>query len=339
MHNLRWLVLLIVCFVVPIARGQSHGGAGWGMSTGGGLGTVHVRVVFDNDSKAGANLLVRLMRGSSSSPVETTYTNDMGQADFRMVPVGEYNVEVSGEGIETTRSSPFEVDERKVTQSEYVVVKHAGEGGPKPLESKSAAVSAADLNVPSKARKEFDKANQAMAIQDNKKALEHLHKALAIAPRYVTAYNNLGVLYARMNDVPHEQEALEKAISLDPHFGPALLNLGRLCVLQKNFPSAEELLSRAVGADPTNPESLMLLADSEFMDQHYDAAIGSAQKAHGVADKHPSFVHYIAARAYQRENRQPEALAEFQVFLQEEPKGPRADYVRRDVARMQNRAQ
>ena len=60
---------------------------------------------------------------------------------------------------------------------------------------------------------------------------------------------------------------------------------------------------------------------------------------HAAAQEHPSFVHYIAARAYQQENRQPEALAEFQRFLQEEPKGPRADHVRGDIAKIEANSQ
>jgi tetratricopeptide (TPR) repeat protein len=319
--------LLAVC-----AYGQFHGGSNGGVSIG--VGNVHVHVIFENDRKAGANLLVRLMKGSSSTPVDTTWTNEAGQANFSGIVVGQYNVEVTGDGIVTTRSPTFDVDERKVTQSQYVVVRRVEDAAPKPGEARAPSVSAADLNVPAKARKELDKASKAMDAQDNKKALEHLQKALAIAPRYVTAYNNLGVLYARMNDIPHEREALEKAISFDPHFGPALLNLGRLDVRQKAFSEAEDVLAKEVGIDPTNPESLMLLADAEYMDQHYDAAIGNAQKAHAVAEKHPSFVHYIAARAYQHENKTQQALAEFELFLQEEPKGPRADHVRGDIARI-----
>ena len=83
----------------------------------------------------------------------------------------------------------------------------------------------------------------------------------------------------------------------------------------------------------------MLLADAEYMDHHFDAAIASADQAHAASVDHPSFVHYIAARAYQQENQQAKALVEFQTFLKEEPKGPRADHVRGDIARIQQASQ
>ena len=76
--------------------------------------------------------------------------------------------------------------------------------------------------------------------------MELLNQAIAIYPQYVGAYNNLGVVYSRMNDTAHEQEALEKAISLDEHFAPACENLAKLYLRQKDFPQAETLLGKAL---------------------------------------------------------------------------------------------
>jgi tetratricopeptide (TPR) repeat protein len=331
MHHRRWFALVFTLLLSVCAQAQ-FGGSSMGAAPVS-SGNVHVHVVFDNDRSAGPNLQVRLMMGSSSMPVELTYTDDAGEAEFRGVPVGEYNVEVIGDGIVTTRSPTFDVDERKVTQSQYVVVHHVEDSGPKPLDARGPVVSVADLNVAPRARRELDRANHAMLDNDYKGSLKHLQKALVLAPRYATAFNNLGVLYARMNDPAHEREALEQAISIDDHFGPALLNLGKLCVRQRNFPQAEGLLERAAGIDPTNTEALMLLADAKYMDKRYDSAIADARLAHARA-AHSSFVHYIAARAYLHLNKPLLALAEFQTFLKEEPTGPRANQVRGDIARL-----
>ncbi len=335
MQHLRYFAPFLISFLVTTGQAQLRGGMG-GVTS---VGNVHIHVVLSNDRSAGPYLLVRLMEGSSNSVVSTTYTNDLGEAQFLGVPVGDYHVQISGDGIQPKDSDTFEVDERKLSQAQYVVVNKLEESGPKPLSAKSSTVSVSDLNVSPKARKEVDKANEEMALHNWKKALEHLNKAVTISPEYATAYNNMGVLYDKMNDIPHEEEALQKAVSLDGHFAPALLNYGKLCLRQKNPLEAETLLQRAASSDPNDVEIVTLLSFAEFMNRHFDAAINNAVQAHSSGREHSSFLHYIAARCYQQENQQQQALAQFQDFLQEEPKGPRADQVRADMAKMQDARQ
>ena len=328
----RWLVPFLFCLLIPQAQAQTRSRTG---GTSISTGNVHVHVVYADDHRATKNLLVQLMQGPSSTPVQTTYTNDAGKADFSNIPVGDYHVVVSGEGIETTDSAMFEVDARQISQSQYVTVRQIDASGPKPANPKSGTVSAADLNAPSKARKELDKANEAIAHQEWSKAAELLNRAIAIYPQYVAAYNNLGVAYGRMNDTAREQEALQKAISLDEHFVPACGNLAKLYLQLKKFAAAEALLGKALSVDPNNGQNLTLLADTQYMEGHYDAAIATAQRAHSLPNEPHSVVHYIAGKAYEQENRKQQALAEFQIFLTEEPAGARADHVRSDIAKMQ----
>lgn len=332
MRHLGCLAPVLISLLMPTAQAQFRSGAG-SISN---VGNVHIHVVFGNDQHAGGYLLVRLMNGSSNTVIATTYTDDRGEAQFLGVPVGIYHVQISGDGIQTKESDTFEVDDRKLSQAQYVVVSQVEEAGPKALSSQSSTVSARDLNVDPKARKEVDKANEEMAQHNWKKALEHLNKAIAIAPQYATAYNNLGVLYDKMNDIPHEEEALQKAVNLDGHFAPALLNYGKLCLRQKNPLEAETLLQRAASSDPNDVEIMTLLAFAEYLNRHFEAAIRDALQAHSSGRSHSPFLHYIAARAYQQENQQQQALAQFQDFLKEEPKGPRADQVRADIAKIQS---
>jgi tetratricopeptide (TPR) repeat protein len=329
-----WLVLTLFHSLLVPVQAQMRGGRGGGLSTG----NVHVHVVYADDRRTGANVQVVLMQGSSGTPIATTYTNDNGKADFRNLSVGEYRVVVSGEGIETTTSDLFEVDTRQVTQSEYVTVRKSQSSEGKAIASKHGTVSASELKIPEKARTQLDKANEAIVRQDWNEAVELLNKAIAIYPQYAMAYNNLGVVYARMNDVVHEQQALEKAVSLDPHFAPACQNLVKVYLRQKAYSQAGALLDKGLSADPNNTEYLALMADVQYMVGRYDAAINAAQKAHSLSNAHPSVAHYIAGMAYVQQKRRGQALAEFQMFLTEEPTGPRADHVRGDVAKMQSAA-
>ncbi len=323
--------LLALFFVIPI-YGQHRG-------SGIGSGSIQVHVTFTNSRHAGINLQVVLMEGSSNTPVATYTTNDMGVVEFGHIPVGEYHVVVSGDNIETTDSGIFEVDERKLAQSEEVAVRQKSTAADAAVPGAAPTVSAADLKVPDKARHEFDNANGAMMHQHWQKAVEHLQKAIGIDPTYASAYNNLGAVYARLKDEAHERQALEKALSLDDHLYQAMVNLAKLDIRLNDYVHAQPLLERAMAVDPTDPHSLMLLAYAQFFNQHYDAAIANVQKINAMPHDNMAFAHYIAARAYEHENRLQSAVAELQAFLKEEPAGARADHIRDEIRLLQRSQQ
>lgn len=328
----RRLLVLVVLLLAPYVLGQFRDS---------GTGNLKVRIMYpDGRPCCEVPARVQLFESSGSTPVDNTFTNDSGVIHFLSVRIGDYHIIVSGQGIQETDSGVFEVDERKTSQSLEITVKRSGEavagrGSP----SNTPTVSAADLNIPDSAKKEFDKANEFMAKQDWKKMIEQLNKALAIYPKYASAYNNLGVAYSRLGDRASEREALQKAVSLDEHFAPAYVNLARMEIVDHNFPNAETLLNKAVAGDPNNPQTLVLLANVELLDRHYDEAIANCRKVHSSPQNPHALVHYIAARALEHENRAAEAVGELQTFLQEEPLGDRADSVRKELAGLQNHVQ
>jgi tetratricopeptide (TPR) repeat protein len=196
-------------------------------------------------------------------------------------------------------------------------------------------VSAADLNIPESAKKEFDKASAQMAKKNWGKAIAGFNRALALYPDYAAAYNNLGVIYAKTGDRKTEREALQKAVALDDHLAVAYVNLGIMAIAERNFPEAENMLNKATSADPENTQTLVLLANAELLDKHYDQAISNCHKVHSMPHESQALIHYIAARALEHENRASEAVTEFQTFLKEEPSGPRAESVRGELTRLQ----
>jgi hypothetical protein len=318
----RRLLALVVLLLAPCALAQ----------LGNGTGNIRVRIVFENGRRCTTQVHIVLMASASTSPVGETYTNDECMAGFDDLAVGTYHMVITGEGIQDTDSGLFQVDSRKTSQFIYVTVKPVGQSGEGAKGSGTPTVAAVDLNIPKKARKEFDKASDSIAKQDWNKAQEHLRKALAIYPQYANAYNNLGVVYARTGDRSQEREALQTAIRLNDHFAPAFVNLGKMAIVDHNFPDAETFFTKAAAIEPNNPQTLVLLANVELMNQHFDDAIANCHKVHSMQHGPQSLVHYIAARALERENRLREAVDELRIFLVEEPPGPRADAARKELA-------
>jgi tetratricopeptide (TPR) repeat protein len=325
-RSLALLLLPLVFVSLPRAAAQIN------------TGNVHVYVTYSDDRPVTEQVKVALVGGSSGSQISDTFTNDRGEVTFMNVNAGNYHVVVSGAGIQSAESDSFLVDERKSTQSVLVRVRRQGDNG-EAKAGKSGTISASDLKVPKKASQEFDKATKLMANQEWQKAIDQLNQALALYPGYAEAYTNLGVVYARLGDSEKEREALQKAIAANDHFAPAFSNLARMEMKEHNFAAAEGHLTQAVSADPTDVRTLVLLAQSQLLNHHYQDAIASAGKVHSMAHDTYALVHFVAARAWERLNRFPDAVSEFKIFLTEEPTGDRATAARQEMAAIEKQLQ
>jgi tetratricopeptide (TPR) repeat protein len=322
------LVLLSVCACKCSAQRVSSG------VDSSQVGNIRVHVENSDNRAAGHHLRVRLMNGASSTQVSENFTDEQGVSQFAGVPIGEYHILVSGDGIQEADSGQFEVDRRKLSQSIYITVRPSEETKGQ-AEQGLPSVSKAELLIPANARKESDRATKAMGEQDWGTAVQHLKRAIELYADYAMAYNNLGVVYGHLNDSAHEKEALQKAIEIDSHFASPNVNLAKLCLREQDTSQAQTLLENANRAEPNNPETMTLLAQAQLLNKHFDAAIGTAHDVHAIPHANFAVVHYIAARAMEREGHSQEALAELQVFLTEESTGARADQVRKEIAQLQ----
>jgi tetratricopeptide (TPR) repeat protein len=300
-----------------------------------GVGNLKVRVIYSDGRSVGARLRVQLMNSASNNAMGEEFTNDQGEAEFYSIDEGDYHVLVTGDGIQDADSGIIEVDDRKGSQSISITVERASEAGGKPG---TPSVSVSQLKIPSDAKAKYDEASQLMAKADYAGAIERLNQAIAIYPKYVEAYNNLAAAETRLSNWNEAREALQKATNVDNHFAPGFVNLGHLDERELNFQGAETQYAKAAELDPSNATTLTYLCRAQLLDKHYAAAIATAQRVHGMPHDKLALVHYMAARAYQHENRTSAAIGEFKIMLQEEPSGARADAVRKEVATLESKA-
>jgi tetratricopeptide (TPR) repeat protein len=287
---------------------------------------VRVRVAFDNGV---CEMSAHVTLVGLSGPVAEGTTNDQCEVDFFNLPQGPYHLAVSGDRAPHAESADIKVmsggpDEFQVhvTRPKEIIHNDGMVG--------NALVSVSDLSVPSRARKELDKANELAGKKKWEQAIHELNKAVSIDPAYAVAYNNLGVIFSQLGDQTRGAEALQKAISVNDHFALAYVNLGRMHIAAGDFPAAESVLDKASALDPTDTMMLILLSYAEFMDQRFDAAIATSRKAHALERPH-AFAHRVAARAFEKKKEAANAIAELELFLKEEPPGPRAEAARKEL--------
>ena len=303
-----------------------------------------VSAQFDNQS-ATRRVTIRLVsqdRSVCDSTTRVTLTSMAGlvasgsptsdcEIEFTGIAAGTYHLSVSGLHLAPFDAGTVAIDSSGLREIEVPIDSgKARNGAPA-----SPIVGVSELNVPSNARKEFDKANELIEKRAFEKAIQRLNKAIAIYPAYTEAYNNLGVVYSRLGDAARESEVLEKALSTNDHFAPAYVNLGRVDIRTGKFSEAEAALNKANSLDPNDAMTLVLLAYVEFMNRHFDEAIATSRKAHSLPQGPHAFVHQVAARAFEQKHDGANAIAELELFLKEEQTGPRAEIARKELATLQ----
>jgi len=297
--------------------------------------TIRLDVFYATGGQASAGYSVKLLKGINGSTVAVTTTNTSGTAEFSDLDPGQYEAVVSGDGIQAASSGAIEVDDWNVFQSQTVVVKRITTAG---ADSPESQIRAADLKVPPKAAREYDRGNHELQSKNWDKAVEHFNKAIEIYPPFTAAYNNLAVCYGQMGQRDQQRKILEKALDIDQKCVPVLLNLSDIDLKTGNFNEAGTLIERALESEPKNIEALYYLAQWDLTQGQYELAIAAAKKVHAAQHSEFASVHFTAASAYEHEGRINDAIAELQTFLQEVPQGPRAESAKKAIAALQNGA-
>ena len=295
---------------------------------------LQVRVTFQDDRAAGDQIRVELIN-ETGSPVGQAFTNAEGKASFHITSPGMFELRVSGSSLLGTGTEHLRIDDMDKSRTVFVHVK------PKTATTAATAkpnlppvTSASDLRVPNDARKAFRKGMEAWDQSDFPKAAEQFEKAVALFPEYDTAYNNLGVMYFRMNQPDKARAAFERSVALNDKNADADRNLARILISEGNFPRAIDLLKKSLMVEPLNPVTLTLLCVADIQSGDDDGALATARKTHQLPHEGYSLVHYVAGQALEHKGQPQEAYAEYETYLRESPTGAEAPQVRSALARL-----
>jgi len=126
----------------------------------------------------------------------------------------------------------------------------------KPLEPKVSYppavvnVNTTDRNVSPKAQQVYKSALELINAQQYEQAVEPLKTAIAIQPDYFHAYNDLGVLFMKLNKLDQAAEALRHAIKINGRVYLPQLNLGIVLNRLEKYKESADLLTKLELANP-----------------------------------------------------------------------------------------
>ncbi len=290
-----------------------------------------VRVFYEGGQHpAGAWLTVQLMDGFGSIEAEKL-TNQEGIVQFQTL-TGVHRLRVSGPEI-VEYNGRLELEDVETRRMEIVRVRPKPDAAPVGPPGEG-TIPAIRLKVPAYARKEFEKGMHALEQKDWQKAKKRFESAIALYPEYDLAYGGLGAAAMGLADVQGARRAYEKAISLNQNYSGAYRSLARILFAERKYAEAEVILIKSLDGEPLNTWALTFLAYAQLLTHKFDKAIVNARKVHTLPHEGFANAHAIAAEALEATGQPEQALAEYQLYLKEDPNGPNAARAREAVARI-----
>ncbi len=297
------------------------------------------RITDEHDRPIPVMVHVELLN-SSSVPIQQRFIRSEGEAKFQIAAVGDYRLHVTGEEVQETTSETVSVNCGDRSKMTFVHVKpkeaagSTASSGSAAKENVGTMTSAGQLRIPPDARKVFDKGYEAWQKKEYDKSADYFQQAIKAYPEYDAAYNNLGVVYMRMNQPDKALAALQTAVKLNDKNADADRNLARLLIMNTEYAKADELLKKSLMVEPSDPGGLTLEAIAELKTGQYPAAVQTAEKVHQLPHDGFASCHYVAGNALERLNQLPNARVQYQLYLQEQPDGPEAPEIRTALARI-----
>jgi len=243
--------LLALGLCVAAARAQINDGIESGDPGTGGRHTIQGRLYLPSGRKLDRRVRVRLssVRGGDNSIL----TDDNGNFIFRRLAAGTYTLTVEGgrEFETATETVDIIAGSREAEQSgqTYTIQIRLAEKRAAPDPSRKGVVSANAAPVPEEARARYNKALEASAAGDRKRAVRELRGALEIHPQFPLAFNELGAQYLMLGQLGDAAGAFDSAVKLAPDVPVLRINYGILLIRRKKYKEAEEHLARAVALD------------------------------------------------------------------------------------------
>lgn len=249
-------------------------------------------------------------------------TSDTSKAVFANLPYGSYDVEASAVGYLSVHKVLQVTNSLGPISTDIV------------LSRDPAAINldVVDRELPAKARKETKRAVSALKSGKFKEAQKQLDEAIQLAPSSSELNFLLGYLYFQKTDFGKASSYLATATTENPRDAQALTLLGRVRLEQHDYGAAGSALEQAIAANAEGWLPHNLLADAYLHQQKYGKARDEAQAAITRGKSEAGASRVVLGEALLGLGLAPQAIEELNTFLQELPRDPLADQVRKLVA-------
>jgi Tfp pilus assembly protein PilF len=265
--------------------------------------------------------------------VSSTYTDAEGQFWVNGLLGNVYHVNISDDDyLPYSESVPIDPAVSAVRSLNIYLTRKPGKEPDKTDSVAGGNPNLVDLSeytkkAPKKARKEFDSGVEADKKKKLPDAIKHYQNALAIAPDFYPAHNNLGIDLLSLKQYEQAQAQFEAAVKVNPSDASAYFNLGNLFYLTNSFATAKDWVDRGLSRQPDS-------ALGHFIEGALFTQAGKLHEAEitfrRCLELSPIMAkaHLALANLYLQQHRKDEAIAELKVFVTSFPADPNTTHAK-----------
>lgn len=155
------------------------------------------------------------------------------------------------------------------------------------------------------------------------RSMKFYHEFLDEDPFAEHVWNNLGLLYARIGDIPEAMKSFDFAVAVNPDYISAKLNKADILMTQENFAGAIEIYHDILMENPDNIRTLCCLGDCYEEAGKHEMALRSFERAISLCPDHGD-AWFGKGLALMRLNKYSQSLSAIKKALMIDPED--ADY-------------
>lgn len=246
-NALRRSVLLVVILLcsVTLASAQIAGGLTETTNTRLGGNNYIVGTVYSPEGlPIRTRMNLRLTSPTWGEIIATT--DDAGRFVFSGVGSGTYTIVIDREKEYEPVSHQVDIVRERSTVPETYTVTIRLRPAENVRSKKPSVISVSNADVPKRAMEFYDRASKLAEAKDYRAAIQELKLAVAEYPKFVNAFNQIGVLHMQLNELEPADEAFKAALKIRPEAFEPLINRSVTLFRLTRFSDAESVLRKTL---------------------------------------------------------------------------------------------
>jgi tetratricopeptide (TPR) repeat protein len=329
----RLLLSVVLCSLLFLVRVNAQGIPPGSASTDTGLGgtnTIGGVILVSTGQRAEHRISVRLQSMTRGDRITTS--DEYGNFVFRGLPPGDYTIVIDKEKeFEPFVQTVSVIQPRGMPPQSYnLSVRLTLKTG----RTQPGVINAEFAKIPKRALDMYNKAVELAKTGDGSGAIQGLQGAVAEYPEFMIAYNEMGVLYMKLNELQKADEALQAAIKIEPEAYMPQMNRGIVLVMMKRYSEAEVLLRGVIKTKPDLAVAHYFLGQAVAYQGNFDEAEKELLKSVELGDEQMKEAHRLLAIIYSSRGDNKNTIAELETYLKLVPTTPDAEQLRAVIKKL-----